>query len=371
MRQSVRLALFAYAFPHRKTADFLFELACAGLRGDDVCVIAAPWRKLPDRSDGVELPHSIRNAPPHAPKTISALCGFPYHEIAHDDLDGLKALQARYGFRRAIISGARILKGPVIDLFEDGIVNFHPGLLPDAGGLDAFLKAVLRKCPPAVTAHLIDRRIDAGTRLFVEPCAVGADDSMEVVRHNLYQSELRALRRFLASTLAGEGFAETPIPAPERSQPLTPTEKYAAIGAFPAWRAANHLRQQSDRLFDLCKDGHVDAVRTILAEFPGLLEARTSRGWTPLIVAAFHQHADLVRLLLAMGADVNACNRNGTTVLMYAKTAVLNDPGATYDLLELLLSAGADKTRRDCHGKTILDYVSAAGDTRLAHWLAG
>ena len=46
--------------------------------------------------------------------------------------------------------------------------------------------------------------------------------------------------------------------------------------------------------------------------------ASIAQGWTPLIYAATGGHDDMVRYLLAEGANVNAVSPNGTTALMMA-----------------------------------------------------
>lgn len=67
------------------------------------------------------------------------------------------------------------------------------------------------------------------------------------------------------------------------------------------------------------------------------------------------------RLLIEAGADVNAANSNGTTPLMYAKTAAVGN--ASTDLLQLLLASGADINARDSAGRTALDYVMVNSET--------
>ena len=47
-------------------------------------------------------------------------------------------------------------------LIKYGILNFHPGLLPDIRGLDSVLWSIEKNYPIGVTAHLINNKIDAG-----------------------------------------------------------------------------------------------------------------------------------------------------------------------------------------------------------------
>lgn len=60
------------------------------------------------------------------------------------------------------------------------------------------------------------------------------------------------------------------------------------------------------------------------------------RGWTPLIISAFHGNNDLVDFLLSRGADVNAKDRDGFTALSWAWKENRSDT------VRLLLQRGAN-----------------------------
>ena len=48
------------------------------------------------------------------------------------------------------------------------------------------------------------------------------------------------------------------------------------------------------------------------------LEAKGEHGWTALILLARFGRAELVKALVALGADINAKSDNGSTALTYA-----------------------------------------------------
>jgi ankyrin repeat protein len=127
--------------------------------------------------------------------------------------------------------------------------------------------------------------------------------------------------------------------------------------------------QATTRFFLACELGDTSAVQSALRADPSFVRVRNGSGWTPLIVAAFNQQRDTVRVLLDFGADVNAIGNNGTSVFMYAKTRVLNRPDEDYGLLQLLVDRGADLSSTDSRGLSVLDYVRQAGDQRLANWI--
>mgnify|MGYP002243026718 FL=1 len=86
-----------------------------------------------------------------------------------------------------------------------------------------------------------------------------------------------------------------------------------------------------------------------------LFESEQTHGWTLLMVAAYNNSIDVCRYLIEQGADVNARNFNGTTVLMYAKDAVLRTEN--YNLIDLFLENGANPLLEDYSGKNLFDYL--------------
>ena len=191
------------------------------------------------------------------------------------------------------------------------------------------------------TAHFIDGRVDAGKLLFFEETLVGAEDPPDVVQYNNYQSQLHALRRFIALRDKGDLFP-TPANRPRKNDPMTAEQKRETMRNFAQWRSGRVIEQAFVTLISACETGNIDVAASLLDAFPSLIERRTQQGWTPLIVAAFNQQHEVVKTLLARKADPNACGRNGTTPLMYAKTAIQNGKCDARDLILTLLEAGAD-----------------------------
>ena len=71
-------------------------------------------------------------------------------------------------------------------------------------------------------------------------------------------------------------------------------------------------------------------------------------GWTPLMYAARQDAKDAIRALVAVHADMNATDPDGTTALTFA---IIN---AHYDTASLLLDNGADPNVADTRGMTPL-----------------
>lgn len=90
-------------------------------------------------------------------------------------------------------------------------------------------------------------------------------------------------------------------------------------------------------LFDLAREGDTEALLPALqAGVPANLT--NAKGDTLLILAAYHQHGDLVTALLEAGADPDRVNDNGQTAMM---SAVFRGDEA---IVRALLAAGASQT---------------------------
>ena len=105
----------------------------------------------------------------------------------------INALIEEINLEIGIIAGARILQADVINGFSDGIINFHPGLIPEARGLDALLWSIRNDIPLGVTSHLIDERVDAGKILERRIIDLHEDDTIFDLSERLYETQLEML----------------------------------------------------------------------------------------------------------------------------------------------------------------------------------
>ena len=64
-------------------------------------------------------------------------------------------------------------------------------------------------------------------------------------------------------------------------------------------------------------EGDLAKVQALIAENPGLTDAKDEMGRTPLHLACYGGHTELVKLLLAKGADMEAKFPNGSTALFW------------------------------------------------------
>lgn len=83
-------------------------------------------------------------------------------------------------------------------------------------------------------------------------------------------------------------------------------------------------------------------------------------GWSPLHYAASKGHADMVKLLIANKAIVNAPSPDGTTPLMMAAYA------GSDESVRILLDAGADATTRNLKNQNAADWARLHNQASLA-----
>lgn len=142
-----------------------------------------------------------------------------------------------------------------------------------------------------------------------------------------------------------------------RSKKKSGTVLYEDPGSMMLCTVDYNIVLYKDRFTELlkaCQSGDLKRVQEIC--FMGYhVNDRNEKGWTPLMVAAYNNHIEVVYYLLSMGADIDAVNNNGTNLLMYAKEAFLNTGDAT--LLRLFLELGLSPETKDYRGKSLWDYI--------------
>ena len=110
--------------------------------------------------------------------------------------------------------------------------------------------------------------------------------------------------------------------------------------------------------------GRVEEVRAMLAATPGLVRRQSPDRWGALHVAARTSSRAMLELLLSAGAEVNDCrNMDRFTPLVFAFVV------RSLANAELLLEHGADANARNKHGFTVLHYAAREGDASFVELL--
>ena len=127
----MKIGVFVYNWSHWKSQVGLLNLILNDFNPE--CVLAA---------DPVELKFyksKVRIGPKdlflHSSSHICSKFNIDYRVIVHNSDECAQIIREK-NLDIGIILGARILKQHIIDSFNLGVINMHPGLLPDNRGLD-------------------------------------------------------------------------------------------------------------------------------------------------------------------------------------------------------------------------------------------
>lgn len=205
------IVLFAYDFPHRKSHDFMLSLFLHSFEVD--CVIGAPRVNLGGLRPSTRVKPRLN--PGMSPRHLCEKLGYEYVVVPHGSAECIQLLKER---RLAIglVAGARILPPSVIELFSKGIVNFHPGLIPEARGLDAMQWSLTNQIPLGVTAHYIDKRVDAGRIIEKRQISLYEDDTLIDLSLRLYETQVEMLPEVLSACIENDPAS---LPSVGKSKP--------------------------------------------------------------------------------------------------------------------------------------------------------
>lgn len=114
-----------------------------------------------------------------------------------------------------------------------------------------------------------------------------------------------------------------------------------------------------EELLEACKCGELTKVKSICS-VAAHLNSVNEKGWSPLIVATYNNQIEVVKYLIAQGANVYVKNNNGTNLLMYAKDVYYNS--GDVELYKLYTRLGLSPKWKDYANFSLYDYVLSRGD---------
>jgi ankyrin repeat protein len=214
-----------------------------------------------------------------------------------------------------------------------------------------------------MTAADLFAAIDAGDAAAVA-ALVAADQSLAAARdedgvsatmHALYRGQAALAAAIAAALPELDIFEAAALGRTERVRSLLAADPSLALARsrdgftalhYPAFFGIGEAAPVSRLLLDAGADVHVVSANPLAVQ--------------PLHSAVAGNHDDVVEVLLAGGADVNATQRHGYTPI---HGAAQNGAVAT---VERLLAAGADSRAANDDGKTAADLAAAAGHAELA-----
>ena len=115
-------------------------------------------------------------------------------------------------------------------------------------------------------------------------------------------------------------------------------------------------------------EGRLEILKAILATGRANLKDTNRYGGNALIPACHHGHPETVRELLKTKIGVNHVNRLGWTALL--ETIILSDGGPIHqDIMRQLIAAGADVNKADGEGASPLTHAKRRGYTKMVETL--
>ncbi len=181
----MKICVFAYNFKHKKTQDGIIKLISSGYKISQV--IAMNKIKLYSPKKKIEI--TIKDINYLHPKILCQSLKIPYSVISHNSSKCIHFLKNKK-FDIGVILGARILREEVINCFKIGVLNLHPGLLPENRGLDTHQWAILNMIPQGATAHLIDRKMDRGKILIRKKIKIYSQDTLKDFFYRIQSLEM-------------------------------------------------------------------------------------------------------------------------------------------------------------------------------------
>ena len=190
------LVVFCYDFPHLKTKLGLQLLDLFG--PEKSTIVAAPWKKLNINESNIRT--QTNEIEYLHPKEICNKKEWDYFAYNHDSPE-IKDLLMEIKPDVGIIFGSRILPIEVIEMFKLGILNLHPGLLPENRGLNTIQNAVLKKIPQAVTLHFINKEVDMGKKIITQFINLAINDNLFDVQKKILNTEMGIIRNLFEGNI--------------------------------------------------------------------------------------------------------------------------------------------------------------------------
>ena len=115
-------------------------------------------------------------------------------------------------------------------------------------------------------------------------------------------------------------------------------------------------------LFEAAATGQAARVRTLIEADPALVNSYSPDGFTPLSLAVFFGHSEIVDALLAAGAEVNAASRETMKLTPLASAMAT----AQIEIAKTLIGRGANVNAKAASDLTPLHTAAARGNIEAA-----
>lgn len=123
-----------------------------------------------------------------------------------------------------------------------------------------------------------------------------------------------------------------------------------------------HLDGFTQDIYDACRKGNLELIKQLSKVNPDTINTPNKSGYTPLIIAGYRNQLEAVKVLLDLGANVNAVSEDGTvlTAACYKSNTAL---------VKILLKQHADVNVKNNAGTTPLMFAIMAENEEIVKLL--
>jgi len=123
-----------------------------------------------------------------------------------------------------------------------------------------------------------------------------------------------------------------------------------------------HLDGFTQDIYDACRKGNVELIKQLSKVNPDTINTPNKSGYTPLLIAGYRNQLEAVKVLLDLGANVNAVSEDGTvlTAACYKSNTAL---------VKILLEQHADVNVKNNAGTTPLMFAIMAENEEMVKLL--
>ncbi|MBC7465743.1 MAG: ankyrin repeat domain-containing protein [Bdellovibrio sp.] len=129
-----------------------------------------------------------------------------------------------------------------------------------------------------------------------------------------------------------------------------------------AWNDYKQTARIQNPLFNWAREGQLPELGALVLNVESV-NIKDEKGYSPLMLAAYHGHDSVCETLLQQGADVNSVDLSGSSILMGASFK------GHFEVVKILVQWGADIHYRNARGQTALDFAQMFGRGEVAKYL--